>query len=235
MGGEPFPLTVSKPVSFESYSTVSWGLLSDLPDRKEPTHDCLFPNPGIATDGRVDVNRMISVDTEEREAREILFFARSGFNQLEENSIAVIYRQFGLKEGARPIEGLSVPGRLERADARIKITKLVRSETRCQGRFIYYFEASKEYRPQDCGPLSLFWGWIAKNDKETLNFIEKYCIVTDCDAKGAGFSHPMGVLRIQGREFMVVQSHGWEDESYSIFELTRSGIQRALSVSGGGC
>jgi len=45
----------------------------------------------------------------------------------------------------------------------------------------------------------------------------------------------MGALLVQGQNFIVMQSHGWEDETYSILKVSKFQIKPALTVRGGGC
>ncbi len=43
---------------------------------------------------------------------------------------------------------------------------------------------------------------------------------------------PMGLMTLKDRVFLFVREHGWEDESYTILELDKSGLHRILITGG---
>jgi len=59
--------------------------------------------------------------------------------------------------------------------------------------------------------------------------------VTDCDAKGFRDVTPAILIEVDGRTFVVAKEHGYEDESFAVFELRATELVQVLAIPGGGC
>lgn len=58
--------------------------------------------------------------------------------------------------------------------------------------------------------------------------------LTDCDGKERGSRVELfSVMTLDNGTFLFTVEHGWEDESYSIYELKDSGLDRLLETLGG--
>jgi hypothetical protein len=43
---------------------------------------------------------------------------------------------------------------------------------------------------------------------------------------------PVATIKLRDQVFLIVREHGWEDESYTILELDKSGLHRVLRTDG---
>jgi hypothetical protein len=46
---------------------------------------------------------------------------------------------------------------------------------------------------------------------------------------------PLATVVLGGRRFLFTVEHGYEDETYRIYEVTDSSVTLVASVTGGGC
>lgn len=120
-----------------------------------------------------------------------------------------------------------------------RITALYR-EARSRGSALY-FVAEKKYRtpgpPQDpqCTTLTMITGWLMPTGAGTFTLLEPRVFVTDCDRKEARTALPLAALPVRGRLFWVLREHGYEDETYVIAEIRKTGVRYLIDVNGGGC
>jgi hypothetical protein len=104
-----------------------------------------------------------------------------------------------------------------------------------------YFVAEKPYRtaraaenPQ-CKAVTIMTGWLTHEGAEALTLHSPRVFLTDCDAKEVRTAEPLAAIHLSDRLFWILQEHGYEDESYIVAEIARSGIRYHLAVNGGGC
>jgi hypothetical protein len=55
------------------------------------------------------------------------------------------------------------------------------------------------------------------------------------DDKGSERIRPLAAVAVGKQLFVVTVDHGYEDESYSLWQIDGSAIHRVLRVEGGGC
>jgi hypothetical protein len=227
------PLTVVKVVQFEAHCQRQWGLFPAKAVQPTPSYHCGFPNPAIAIDTPLEVESMVRLTPKDIEARRLLATLQPFINQMESAQVETAAREQSVREGRLRYSGhpLDVA---ERRKIPVTLTKVYRTQTEIQGSWTYYVEAEKRY-PNGCPALTLWGGWVMKDSSGRLTPVGDGVAVTDCDAKGVNFSEPMGALLVQGQNFIVMQSHGWEDETYSILKVSKFQIKPALTVRGGGC
>jgi hypothetical protein len=227
------PLTVSKVVQFEAHCQKQWGLFSTNAARSNGRHQCSFPNPAIAIDKPLKVESMVHLPPNDIEAQEFLVILKVFVNRLESAQVETVAREHGVTERRLPYSGhpLEVA---ERRKVPVTLTKIYRTQTEMQGNWTYYVEAEKRY-PNGCPALTLWGGWVLKDSFGKLTPVGQGVALTDCDAKGMYFGEPMGVLVVQDQSFIVVQSHGWDDETYSILKVSERQVDLMLTVPGGGC
>ena len=86
-----------------------------------------------------------------------------------------------------------------------------------------------------CGSgVTFLYGWVTRGKDGTLALVNEKVGLTDCDGKERGSSVVLfSVLTVNNRTFIFTVEHGWEDESYVIYELTDIGINRVLETLGG--
>jgi hypothetical protein len=213
-------LKASKVVTVKAHSGTNWGLLTDLPKRnsEDPLHDII----GVAIIPKQTIEPFIKIETASTQGKEIGSFIRQIFDDLEKD------------EAER--------ARLEKPPAIAKVggslTVLYRSSYAVDGKHVYYFEAEKHYPKRTasgepgCYDVSLFQGWVSAEEKGSMGLMESKVAFTDCDRKGPSTMIPMGVTTLLEQTFLFVREHGWEDESYIILELNRSGLHRVLQTDG---
>ena len=102
------------------------------------------------------------------------------------------------------------------------------------------FEASRQLgsRSPDSEPGSddivVVQGWFA-GSPEGFSLLHAKGILTDIEAKELRTVIPLVLIAVDGRSFVVVREHGYEDESFAVFEFLGRQLHRVLEVRGGGC
>lgn len=102
------------------------------------------------------------------------------------------------------------------------------------------FEASRRLgtKPSEadpgCDEIAVVQGWY-RTSPETFTLLQVSGLLTDCDGKELRSSAPLVLIEAGGRSFVVVREHGYEDESFAVFEIRSDGLQQVLEVPGGGC
>lgn len=227
-------LRASKVVQVEAHSGTNWALLTDFPKRssEDPLHD----NIGVAVSVEQKIEPPIEIEPADPQGKDISSFVEQIFNNEE---TAELDR---LRAEKPPVIASLVATSLsseERAKVQMSITKLYRVNSAVNGEHVYYFEAEKQYqkppgsRDQGCYDATLFQGWISTQGKGGLGLMESQLMFTDCDRKGPSSTIPVGIMTLKDETFLFVREHGWEEESYTILKLDKSGLHRVLETVGG--
>jgi len=222
-------------VQVRAHSGTNWGLLTDLPKRtsKDPLHDVI----GVAVSVRQKIEPIIEIESASTQGKEISSFIKQIFD-VEET--AEIDR---MREETSPAIANSSPlafslSSEERAKVETSLTVLYRSSSVVNGEHVYYFEAEKQYQKRTtsggpgCNDVSLFQGWIARDERDGLGLMAGNLVFTDCDKKGPSTMIPLGIMTLRDQVFLFVREHGWEAESYTILEIHQSGLHRVLQTIG---
>jgi hypothetical protein len=85
-----------------------------------------------------------------------------------------------------------------------------------------------------CDDIVVVQGWFASSPKE-VTLLQANAKLTDCDAKELRTATPLILISADARTFVVVREHGYEDESFAVFELRGDRLHSVLEVPGGGC
>jgi hypothetical protein len=139
-------------------------------------------------------------------------------------------------EAAKPHPGQAVRAPAERARAVQRVTKLHRILSRTPT--IWHIEMERAYpgtSRQRCESISWLQAWVAENGAGQLTTLSSKFTPTDCDRKGDVFIRPLATVVLEGRQFLFTVEHGWEDETYRIYDLTDGSVRLVASVNGGGC
>lgn len=102
------------------------------------------------------------------------------------------------------------------------------------------FEASRRLETKrseadpGCDEISVVQGWY-RSSPDTFTLLQVSGLLTDCDAKELRSSAPLVLIDAGGRSFVVVREHGYEDESFAVFEVHGDELKQVLKVPGGGC
>jgi hypothetical protein len=213
-------------VKADSHCQSVWGLLSDLP--KEAKESDRPGNIGVALDVKRQIDGMIEIPKTSDEWNSFVSFIQPSFEREEVLNVAELNSCPGF------------PLAEDRKKVGIKLSHVYRSNAEINGQYLCYFEAQKELvtpiPPSDerCSHI-FFRGWMIKNSRGDLNRLETQIGWVDCDHKGENSRVPLGTLTIGDRVFVITYDPGYESESYSIFELSESGISLVLETVGGSC
>jgi hypothetical protein len=113
---------------------------------------------------------------------------------------------------------------------------------------VYYFEGVKRYpgfvqvegdppsaTARTCEYLTVATGWLLSDEKgEVVRGIVDASL-SNCNRSGVMYALPLGVIRVDGRMFWVVQASSWERESYSVIEIRERSIEVAHRSAAGFC
>ena len=199
----PLVLNAGKVVQVENHSQTNWALTTNYPN--PTTEDGHHLNLGIALNVNKKVEPFVPVQTNTAEAAEIISFVQQ------------------ISDKARGA----------------KLKRLYRSMLRLNGEYLYYFEAEKQHEratvstDRGCNDISLFQGWITADTRGGMGLLADRYFLTDCDMKGPSSMTPLSILRLKNATYVFVTEHGWEDESYLIFELDNSALHKVLETFGG--
>lgn len=224
-------LRTSNLTRVRNHCQENWGLLSDFPGRALGANEH-HKNIGVAVDTERRVETPLALSENSIEHQSVSPIIRLFFNKAEDLEASK------LTGVARSIH---FPSATKRRAVRAVVSKLHRNRSPLDGLTLYHFEAKKEYeRPRSatdagCNTMSVFSGWIMRDRRGELRLLSRQLVVDDCDMKAADYSTFLGLLTVGNRVFMITESHGYEQESYSILELRDTRIIRVLKVFGGAC
>ena len=85
-----------------------------------------------------------------------------------------------------------------------------------------------------CDDVLVVQGWFASSP-EGFTLLRSNATLTDCDGKELRTVTPLVLIGADARAFVVVREHGYEDESFAVFELRSDQLRPVLEVPGGGC
>ena len=228
-------LRASQVVKVTAHSGTNWGLSTDFP--KRTSEDSLHDIIGVAVTVRQKIDPFIQIEPASTQGKEISSFIKQIFDAEETTEIDRI-------RGEGPSAIANLPSLVfslsseERVKIETSLTLLYRSSFVVNGEYVYYFEAEKQYQKRTtsggpaCNDVSLFQGWISKDEREGVGLMAANFVFTDCDRKGPSTMIPMGLMTLKDQVFLFVREHGWEDESYTILELNQSGLHRVLMTGG---
>jgi hypothetical protein len=222
-------LHASKLLEVDNHCSTNWGWQTDYAgaEREEGQHESV----GIAINEPAVIVAPARLDPHSAELKPIISLILRRFESDERSWLARPDMAWRAK---------SVPRAGVRAKQSPAVVKLYRIGA-SGGRTLYSFQAERRYaKPRGshdpgCESLSAFAG-ILLQESHRIRLVERQFALSDCDAKEVTYSLPLGLIRDGGRDFLILQEQGYEDESYTILELLRGGLLRRLRrVEGGGC
>lgn len=127
----------------------------------------------------------------------------------------------------------------ERKAVKTELTNIARNETPLDCCFMYYVEASKNYKDDNKdNPLdhyvSYFNGWILKDGNNDLSFINQNFELIKNELLVPGET-PIGILTLDGRSYWIFSRIVYEGEVWFILDVSASSIITVLKVYAGGC
>jgi hypothetical protein len=92
---------------------------------------------------------------------------------------------------------------------------------------VFYVEAVRRFEKvsgKDCPRYSAVRAWLTGRESNPDKAIQVAVTLTDCDFKEATFTVPMGALELNNEIFAIVQTNGWESQSYGVLRIQSSGV-----------
>jgi len=200
-----------------------------VPPKMQP-----FPKDGLATTGNVRIEPVDILDDQSPDWKQTLDIVSGavsdGETRFMDQAAVKWTHPFGPQQRAR------VPLTLE---------VLFRSEGPKPGSLLYYFESIKRYphKPgvpgwalakQGCDLLTYALGWVTKEPGATPK-PNVTVDMTDCNRDGLVYTMPLGLLRLEGKMYWVVQRSAWDYERYDVLEIGTPRFKTALETPGGVC
>ncbi|HLL75027.1 MAG TPA: hypothetical protein VK421_07150 [Pyrinomonadaceae bacterium] len=231
-------LKTSGTVEIGNHSQTNWALVTDYPQKREAEKNAHHENAGLALNVDLQIDGMIEIEPGGEEARSVLAYVKSAFDHSE----AAEARRLAAEPGPSHMGAAEwFPQSSERrARVALTATKLYRDRSGIDGAHVYYVEVEKRYekprgsRDGSCEGVAFLAGWVLKRKDGVIGMLDDSFGLTDCDGKERGNSVELfGVLRADGRTFLLTVEHGWEDESYIIYELKDFALTRLLVTFGG--
>lgn len=229
-------LRTQKLLQIDNHSQKNWAIMTDYPRKQAESRDA-HDYVGIALDVNLKVSGMTEIEQSGEEASDIMRFVKPIFVDAESTKISKLLADPNYKEYAGAFRELNE----QRASFEPIVKELWRSrQAAFGGTDIYYIEIEREYgKPAGsggfaCNNVAFFKGWLLKNKKGTLSLINEELALDDCDGKGKDRVVMLfSTMTMGNRTFLFTVEHGYEDESYVIYELKDYGITRLLETFGG--
>jgi len=231
-------LRPQKLLEVENHMDKSWALMTDYPASQTEENAAHHQNIGFAFNVDLEAETAIDVKKDSAEANGILAYIKPAFNGAEAIEVRRIAAE--PQTNAFYLERAFPFSRAAREMVELKLTQLSRSRSSIDGQYIYYFESEKQYeRPEghtdwQCYNVSSFKGWLLRGSDGRLAIVNEVFGIADCDRKlVSGSVRLFSIFRFSGRMYMSTVEHGWEDESYIIYELRENEIEQLLETAGG--
>lgn len=225
----PLVLNTSATLQVENHSQTNWALMTDYPKKQNVQKDSHHSHVGMALNVDLKVDGMVKIEGGGGEAGNIIAYVKSAFSHAETAEIARITAE-PATNGLPAASGIP-PSSEQRAKVELTMTKLYRNKSPIDGGHIYYIEVEKQYK--SCN-VAFLKGWVLKDKGGNLALLNDSFGLTDCDGKERGSSVELfSVVTLNNQRFLLAVEHGWEDESYTIYELKDFGLTLALVTLGG--
>jgi hypothetical protein len=213
------PLHVGAPILGQAHCQAVWGLSTRLQSFDHET-------TAIATNGQSDNHPFTHSTLEGAVDPRLRPFLRAEVEKAESAAIRTS-RKGANDELAR------------RRDSEF-VYQLSCVRTGKEDRKLCSFEASRRLGGRSsegnagCDDIVIVQGWFATS-LDGFTLVQAHGTATDCDSKELRTTTPLLLIVADARTFVVVREHGYEDESFAVFELRGNRLQPALEVPGGGC
>lgn len=236
--GSPMALKTSGVVEVENHSQTNWALTTDYPQKRGAEKGSHHEQVGFALSVDLKADGMFEIERGSTEAGQVVAYVKSAFNSSEAAEIARLAAA-PAADGPPAAGGFPLSGE-QRAQVKLAVTKLYRDRAGIGGAHVYYVEVEKRYkkptssRDTSCENVAFLKGWVLKRKDGTLGMLEDSFGLTDCDGKDRGSSVELfSVMALNNRTFLLAVEHGWEGESYTIYELKDFSLVRLLETLGG--
>lgn len=229
--GGALTVRTSKNIQACSHCQQVWGLLSDYPNAAPAGRNECVRTLGIALNKKRSAPAMARLTDTSPDWQQLLKFVSPEFDRAEDAG----------PTQASEFWYAQIPRAEERAKIPLSMLNLYRHQLTDQGEVLFYFEVSKEYaKPPDahdaaCNNISLLEGWVLRDANGYLALLDSQFSPTDCDRKDSGRLVPFGVMKLDGKTFVVAEEDSYEGESYIILEIRKDSVHRVLQTYAGSC
>jgi len=234
----PLLLKTSGTREVENHSQNNWALVTDYPQKQEAEKGDHHRQAGFALNVDLKIDSMIKIEKGGGEAGNVLTYVKSAFTHSESAEAARLAAEPGTNQ-LRLADWFPQSAE-RRAQVGLTVTKLYRDRSGIGGAHVYYVEVEKRYekpagsRDVACWGVAFLKGWVLKRKDGGIGMLNDSFGLSDCDGKERGSSVELfSIVRPDRRTFLLTVEHGWEDESYVIYELKDSGLIRLLETFGG--
>lgn len=222
------PIRLARPTMLRLMCTTRIGVLTDYrsADPAPPPAVQPFPKDGIAVSGDQHVDPIEIVAAGSPEWAPTAAAIAGDFDEAEQRAV----RTF--TEWNHPVK------RAERRKVPLELEAMYRAPMDEEGWTAYYVEAVKHYQPgpddRGCGLMTSAGGWTAvgPNGKRSTKL---YARVTYCDRQGVTYMLPLGLLKVNGRNYWAFQLSGYGREGYVVVRPRPKQFDTEVQYGAGDC
>lgn len=213
------PVRITAPVLREAHCEAVWGLSTRLqPFDHETT--------AVATNIQSGIRPFATSALSALSDPPLAAFLRAAFEKSEAEAIR-----------ARPADAKAIPARRTVSDLSYQLRCVQTGkgdDELCSCSASRPLGAAPPAADPACDETVVVQGWVSKRG-DVFTLLKADATITDCDAKALRTSSPLILIAAGSRTFIVVREHGYEDESFVVFEVRGRRLERVLEVPGGGC
>jgi hypothetical protein len=221
-------LHLKQPIMLRSMCAWRLGLVSDYrtPQSAPPPDVQPYPKDGLAVSGDQRVERIEVLSSTSPEWATAAVQLLDQFDKAEQVAID------GFRDWKHPIR------RAQRRKVPVEVEAMYRAPMDQPGWVAYYVEAIKRYPPGpddgDCGLMTSAGGWMVV-DQDGKRSTKLSARVTYCDRRGVTYMLPLGLIKVQARNYWAYQLSGYGHEGYGILRPTPKELVAEVQYSAGSC
>jgi len=224
-GSNQQKLMVEKAIEFDSDCTSGWGLKASFVGKtQKPEGVDPKLKAGLVTSGISKAWASETVDPNSSESRSLLKLLREKFDSAEQDALRIA-DSLNIKHPTSKNERIYKPLKPE------KIFKMKFEQTK---KILYFISVVRQYENPDCYAATLYNVWVLWNNQE-YKIVAADMMLSDCDWKEGNWIYPLGMVSIEGKEYVTSVELGYEWENYTIKMLDKDALKIVLFVRGGGC
>ncbi|MGE5361745.1 MAG: hypothetical protein ACM3NQ_22230 [Bacteroidales bacterium] len=235
--GKARQVKVTGTLAFDAHCMTNVGLNTDYKSMAPapPLEQHHYPKDGLAITGTIPIEPVVVSEASDSMWKSLEQMLRPNINYAEVGllrGLPLTDARFRLTPNGDPsIQRVAPKLEVVVAAAGIKPETLT-----------VYFEATKRYEASDttvarpCGAVTFVSGWVhraAAGQGLLDNNVQSR--LTDCTQWNVDFRTPLGVVRIAGKPFWIMQVARWGGEAYEVVEIGDNRTTVVMSTAGGWC
>jgi hypothetical protein len=235
--GKPRPVRVTGTLGFEAHCVMNVGLRTDYrsPAPAPPLDQHNYPKDGLAITGSLPIEQATVITAADPVWKSLEQMLRGNVTWEERWLLARF-------PGTDPHFRKVAPGVTAMDQVPLKLEVLCSADGLKPNTLTVYFEGAKRYEAEDanaarpCGPVTFSSGWVHRavtgqgfldNNVQTR--------LTDCTQWNIDFRQPLGIVRVGGKPYWIMQVSRWGGESYEVVEVGENRTTVVLTTVGGWC